>query len=156
MGGHAWEKNFMKMFLRALLLLSMSDPMAQVGTLSEAGTTVLALENAWNQAVQLRETKALQPLLVEGLIYIDYDGRVMSKGQYLAQIKSPLLHPEHIVSESMHAQVYGDSVVVTGIYREKGMKNGVPYMLRERFIDTWVQQNRMWVCVSSQSTLIAH
>jgi hypothetical protein len=60
------------------------------------------------------------------------------------------------VNESTAAHVYGDSAVVSGIYREKGIKNGKSYIRRGRFTDTWVYQSKLWVCVSSQSTLIAH
>jgi ketosteroid isomerase-like protein len=140
-----------------LLLLVTLSPAAHSDTrFEQAESTVLALENAWNQAVRLRESGALQLLLVDGLIYIEYDGRMMSKAQYLAQVRAPQLHPEHIVSESMRAHSYGNSVIVTGVYREKGTKNGAPYVLRERFIDTWIRQNGVWACVSSQSTLIAN
>lgn len=145
------------MKLPLFLLLMVSLPAAPRNAPREqAETTVLALENAWNQAVRLRESAALQQLLVDGMIYIDYDGRVMSKGQYLAQVRSPLLHPEHVVSESMHAHAYANSVIVTGVYSEKGKKNHVPYVLRERFIDTWVLLKGVWVCVSSQSTPVAY
>jgi len=56
----------------------------------------------------------------------------------------------------MSAHAYGNSVIVTGVYREQGTKNGHPYALRERFMDAWIQQNGVWVCASSQSTLIQH
>jgi hypothetical protein len=65
------------------------------------------------------------------------------------------LHPEQIVNESMTAYMYGGSAVVTGIYREKGVRNGKPYSRRGRFTDTWVNQSGTWVCASSQSTLIS-
>jgi len=52
--------------------------------------------------------------------------------------------------------VYGNSAVVTGVYREKGVKNGRPYQRRGRFTDTWVYQSGSWVCVASQSTLIGN
>jgi len=146
----------MRLTLCFLLLLISSSAAPRDAPFEQAETTVLALENAWNQAVRLKESRALQELLVDGLIYIEYDGRVMSKGQYLAQVRAPLLHPEHVVSESMRAHSFGNSVIVTGVYREKGTKNHISYVLRERFIDTWIQRNGMWVCVSSQSTPIAH
>lgn len=50
----------------------------------------------------------------------------------------------------------GGSAVVTGIYREKGVCNGKPYVRRGRFTDTWVAQGGTWVCAASQSTLIGN
>jgi len=119
-------------------------------------TKILALENAWNQAEEHNDVKALESLLDSSLVYIDYDGSLMNKAQFIASVQVPSLHPEQIVNESMTAQVYGDSAVVTGVYRDKGTNNGKPYLRLGRFTDTWVSRDRTWVCVASQSTLIAH
>jgi ketosteroid isomerase-like protein len=116
---------------------------------------ILALENAWNQAEEHKDAKALETLLHPDLVYVDYDGSVMTKGQFIASVKAPALSPEQIVNDSMTVHVYGDSAVVSGVYREKGVKNAKPYMRRGRFTDTWVHQNGHWMCVASQSTLIA-
>jgi len=119
-------------------------------------TKILALENAWNRAEQNKDAKALDGLLAGTLVYIDYDGTLMDKAKFMASVNAPSLHPEQIVNESMTAYMYGDSAVVTGIYREKGVRNGKPYSRRGRFTDTWVNQSGTWVCASSQSTLISH
>jgi len=119
-------------------------------------TRILALENAWNQAEEHKDVAALQALLADSLVYIDYDGSYMDKEQFLTAIKAPSLHPEQIVNQAMTAHVYGDSAVVTGIYREKGVSAGKPYLRRGRFTDTWVKVNGTWQCVASQSTLVAH
>jgi ketosteroid isomerase-like protein len=119
-------------------------------------TRILALENAWNQAEEHKDAKALDALLASTLVYVDYDGTLMDKAQFMASVKAPALHPEQIVNESMTANVYGDSAVVTGVYREKGVKQGKPYLRHGRFTDTWIRQNGIWVCVASQSTLMRH
>jgi ketosteroid isomerase-like protein len=141
-----------------MLLLVLSPALfAQHGSSTEAEQTrILALENAWNRAEEHKDVRALDGLLGNDLVYIDYDGSFMDKAQFMASVKAPSLHPEQIVNESMTAHVYGDSAVVTGIYREKGLNKGKPYLRRGRFTDTWVNQNGIWVCVSSQSTLITH
>jgi ketosteroid isomerase-like protein len=147
----------MKLFLTVLLLIVMQPiGFPQVPAHPDAEQSkILALENAWNLAEERKDVKALETLLHPELVYIDYDGSMMTKGQFIASVKAPELHPEQIVNESMSAHVYGDSAVVSGIYREKGVKNGKRYLRRGRFTDTWVYQNGLWVCVASQSTLIA-
>jgi ketosteroid isomerase-like protein len=141
-----------------VLLWFVSMPLAaQEGSHGDSERTkILALENAWNQAEQNKDTKALEGLLASTLVYIDYDGSLMDKAKFIASVKAPSLHPEQIVNESMTAYMYGDSAVVTGIYREKGLRNGKPYSRRGRFTDTWVNQGGTWVCASSQSTLISY
>jgi len=142
----------------SLLLLLWLDPMLpaqEAGPADAAQTKILALENAWNLAEEHKDVSALDSLLDPTLVYIDYDGSIMDKAQFIASIKAPALHPEQIVNESMTAHVYGDSAVVTGVYREKGERSGKPYLRRGRFTDTWVFVRGTWVCVASQSTLIA-
>jgi len=138
----------------SLFLLVWAVPQAQRPDSEQ--TKILALENAWNQAEEHKDIKALDSLLDSTLVYVDYDGSMMDKAQFIESIKAPSLHPEQIVNESMTAHVYGDSAVVTGVYREKGQKNGKPYSRRGRFTDTWVYRDGTWVCVASQSTLIMH
>jgi len=115
---------------------------------------ILALENAWNSAEQQKNTKALDDLLSDTLVYTDDDGTFMNKSEFLASVGNPSLHPEQIVNESVTVHSYGASAVVSGIYREKGTMNGKPYSRRGRFTDTWVSENGVWRCVASQSTLI--
>lgn len=147
----------MRILLAIFLLLWVPRTAAQAPPQADPEQTrILALENAWNLAEEHKDVKALETLLDSTLVYIDYDGSIMNKGQFIASVKEPALHPEQIVNESMTAQVYGDSAVVTGVYHEKGVKNGKPYLHRGRFTDTWVFRSGVWVCVSSQSTLIMH
>lgn len=145
----------MSVFISLFLLLWVVPPQAAPRPDAEQ-SKILALENAWNQAEEHKDIKALDTLLDSTLAYVDYDGSIMNKAQFIESIKAPSLHPEQIVNESMMAHVYGDSAVVTGLYREKGEKNGKSYLRRGRFTDTWVYHDGMWVCVASQSTLIMH
>jgi len=117
---------------------------------------ILALETAWNHAEQTKDVAALDQLLSTQLIYVDYDGSLSSKQEFLASVKSEGLSPEQIVNEQQTAHVFGDCAVVNGIYREKGINKGKPYTRRGRFTDTWVKVGGTWQCVASQSTLIQH
>jgi hypothetical protein len=144
--------------LTAILLLSTAmATAAQTPVQPDAEQTkILALENAWNRAEETKDSKVLETLLDSTLVYIDYDGTLMDKAQFIASVKQPALHPEQIVNESMTAHLYAGSAVVTGVYREKGVNHGKPYLRRGRFTDTWVYRDNAWVCVASQSTLILH
>ena len=122
---------------------------------AEKQSKVIAMENAWNLAEQHKDVKALAMLLDNSLVYVDYDGSMMTKGDFLALVKSSAYQPEQESNESMRAQLYGDAAVVTGIYRIKGTVKGKPYEHRGRFTDTWISRDGRWVCVASQYTLIA-
>ncbi len=139
----------------ALLLTACLFTAAQDSGLSASQSKIIALENAWNQAEERKDAKALDALLDNSLLYTDYDGKLMTKADFLSSVKALSLHPEQQVTESMSAQVYGDSAVVTGVYRVKGTEKGKSYLRRGRFTDTWVNRNGNWFCVASQYTLIS-
>jgi ketosteroid isomerase-like protein len=115
---------------------------------------ILDLENAWNRAVQAKDTAGLDMLLAPELVYVGMEGKLMSKAEYLASVKSQLEHPARVVTESMKVHVFGAAAIVDGVYRENGMKKGKPYTLRARFIDTWVRRRDSWVCVASDGTVM--
>jgi ketosteroid isomerase-like protein len=141
------------LILFSVVLVLRSTPQSNI---SPDEGRILALETAWNHAEQGKDVAALDQLLSPQLVYVDYDGSVSTKGEFLASVKSEGLSPEQITNEQQTAHVFGDCAVVTGIYREKGMNKGKPYNRRGRFTDTWVKVNGTWQCVASQSTLIQH
>ena len=118
---------------------------------------IIALESAWDQAEQNKDASALANLLAENLVYVDYDGSISTKQQFLAQVNSADITGEQINNEGVTVRLYGNNVAVsTGIYRDKGMEKGRPFSRRGRFTNVWLKQNGKWECIVSQSTLIAH
>jgi len=143
-----------KIMLAMLALLFTSALAAAQQPMSDEGGRVLALEKAWNLALEEKNAKALDMLLANTMISIDIDGSVSSKSEFLASIKSADYQPSQAVTEQSTVQIYGDTAVVVGIFRVKGTEKGKPYMHRERFVDTWIKINGTWQCVATTSTLI--
>src|SRR5438067_1085812 len=116
---------------------------------------IIALESAWDQAEQNKDGNALANLLAENLVYVDYDGSISTKQQFLASVKSGDIAGEQINNEGVTVHLYGNGVTVsTGIYRDKGIQKGKPFSRRGRFTNVWLDQNGRWECIASQSTLI--
>ena len=140
----------------SLLLLSAALLLAQSPAPTGEEAHLLALETAWNHAEQSKDAKALKQLLADTLVYIDYDGTLMNKAEYLASTAKNNVESEQINNDGMTVHVYGNAAVVSGLYRDKGVQKGKPFQRRGRFTDTWIYNNGSWQCVASQSTLIAH
>jgi len=121
---------------------------------SDEETQLILLERAWNQAETGGDPSALARLFEDTLVYVDYDGSLLNKAEYLRSVANPVSKPDHIRDEGMKVHVYGTTGIVSGIYRETGKEKGKPYTRRARFTDTWIKQSGQWRCVASQSTLI--
>ena len=118
---------------------------------------IKALESAWDQAEQNKDARALAGLLADNLVYVDYDGSLSNKEQFLASIKNADVISEQINNEGVTVRLYNDNVAVsTGIYRDKGIEKGKAFQRRGRFTNVWIKQSGAWQCIASQSTLIAH
>jgi ketosteroid isomerase-like protein len=145
-----------KLFCVVLLWLMAPQAFTQGAAPTPADESrILTLELAWNHAVQEKDAKALEMLIAPEMVYIEYDGTLMNRAEYLASVTSRSVNAEQILCESMTVHLYGPVALVSGVYREAGVKNGKPYLHRERFTDTWVLRAGNWLCVASQSTLIS-
>ncbi len=138
----------------AIVLFGVILARADQNSISDEGGRVLALENAWNHALEAKDVKALNMMLANTFLSVEIDGSVSSKSEFLASIKSPDYQPSQAVTEQSSVQVYGDAAVVVGVFRIKGTEKGKPYVHRERFVDTWIKLNDTWQCVATTSTLI--
>jgi ketosteroid isomerase-like protein len=138
-----------------ILLCSMAQS-AKGQDSGESGSrsNVLALEHAWDQALERGDVKALSAIFDNSLIYVDYDGAVLTKAGYLARVKANTTPIQQIVAEEMSVQLFGSTAVVVGTYRFKGMEKGKPYLRRGRFTDIWVRTSGNWMCVAAASTPI--
>lgn len=141
--------------LSALLLLSSLAISAPQSRRSDEGAHVLALDNSWNRALETKDTKALDLLLADTFVSVDIDGSKQSKAEFLSSINAADYHPPaQSVTEESSVEVYGDSAVVVGVFRTKGVDKGKKYVNRERYVDIWVKISGTWKCVSSVAVLI--
>jgi len=124
-------------------------------TANEKSEAVINLENAWNYAEERHDGDALRLLLAETFVYTDYDGTIMDRDQWLRKVQSSAKDYQHLSNVEQNARVYGDAVIVIGVYVEKMKIKGKDVDRRVRFTDTWIFQNSHWECVASQSTLTA-
>jgi ketosteroid isomerase-like protein len=151
------EGNIMRVFLTAgLLALSCAILLVAQDTSKQNGEEgrLRALESAWNHAEQSKDAAALNQLLAESLVYVDYDGTLLNKKEFLESTLHNNIEQEQINNDGMTVHMYGNAAVVTGVYRDKGLEKGKPFLRRGRFTDMWINQNGTWQCVASQSTLI--
>lgn len=138
-----------------VLLFSSVFPTAQESSKTGGEEAhLLALESAWNHAEQSKDASALGQLVADSFVYVDYDGTLMNKKDYLASTANHDVQQEQINNEGMTVHIYGNAAVVNGIYRDKGLEKGKPFSRHGRFTDTWIREKDTWQCVASQSTLI--
>jgi ketosteroid isomerase-like protein len=122
---------------------------------NSAEQTLIQLENDWSQADLKRDAAALDRILAEDWIGIDFEGAVLSKAQALKGIDSGSGSLQSTVLRDMKVRVYGDTAIITGSDTEKGEYHGKDSSGKYLWTDVFVRRHGRWQAVSSQSTKLA-
>ena len=147
----------MKTTLALCLLLVLSLPVGGRNPSKDSAadeSKLIALENLWNQAQLHHDAKALNQLVSDTFVYTDYDGTVMNKAQFMADLKDPAYHATLITNEDVKVYPYQSAAIVIGTYHSKGTYKRQPFDHYGRFTDTWIYENNQWQCVASHTNLI--
>jgi ketosteroid isomerase-like protein len=143
--------------MRTLMLVSLlactgiSPGYAQGDSDSDAVSKIIAMEHTWGQAYAVKDPNAMDRILDAAFVCVASDGKLMTKADILADVKTSTT--QQVLTESMVVHMHGDTAIVTGTFRSKGLGHGKPFSRRERFVDTWIYKNDHWVSITSLVTL---
>ena len=138
-----------------LLLALLCVPFSQNISMAQGDETkIIALENLWNQMQINHDADAMGKMLDSDFVLTDYDGTVLTKGQFLASIRDKSTQLTVEVSDDMRLHRHGDTVIVIGATHEKGTENGKAFSHHGRFTDTWIKKDSQWLCIASQLSLV--
>ena len=115
---------------------------------------ILALENEWDQAQVHHNSTVVASMLSDTFVYTDYDGTVMNKTQFLADLKDTAYRATFVANDKVKVFTYPGTAVVIGTYHTRGKYKGEPFEHWGRFTDTWVFEKNAWLCVASHTSLI--
>ncbi len=148
----------MKPVLLALLLLPMPNALfAQTKINKASAEQLMQMERDWSQADVKKDAAALNRILAEDWIGIDFQGTVLTKAEVLSQID---LHSDATATEStelgeMKIRIFGNTALVSGTEIEKSEYKGKDSSGKYVWTDVFVRRKGRWQAVSSQSTKLA-
>ena len=119
-----------------------------------AADQVLRAEREWLLANLQLDVGALDRLMAPEYSQIDDNGRLVSKEQVLASFRSGERGWSEAHSDEHRVSVYGDTAVVIGRWRARGVNAGQPFDYAARYVSVWVRSDGEWRMVSDQSTPI--
>ncbi|WP_313804747.1 nuclear transport factor 2 family protein [Sphingobium sp.] len=127
----------------ALSTFAHSTP-AMASASSSKPDQIIAFEKARREAVVHVDLKALAAMSAQGLVYVDASGIKRNRAEYLDHIATEGVTYHSYSLDDLHAKVFGNLAVLTGIFRfdveVKGRLNhGVQY-----FTSVYVHENKGW------------
>ena len=142
----------------ALLLLSSQGLMRAQDKASpaaaEAKREVLKVDDQFNQAVQAKDTKALEGILSDDLSWIARGDR-LNKAQVIADVASQNLHFKSLTHDSLVVKILGNTAIVTGhsssVLEYKGKLFDAPRL----FTNVYMKLNGRWQLVAHHVSELA-
>lgn len=115
---------------------------------------VMAAEEAWTQAHLETDVEALDRLMHRDYTIIKPDGSVWDKEKALASYIPSKRDWTEAGSSDHIVRIYGNTAVVIGVWRAKGVNNGEAFDYSARYVSVWVKEGDRVQMVSDQSTEI--
>lgn len=115
---------------------------------------VLAAEEAWTQAHLETDIETLDRLMHRDYTIIKTDGSVWDKETALASYVPGKRDWTEAGSRDHRVRIYGDTAVVIGVWKAKGVNNGEAFDYSARYVSVWVKEEDRVQMVSDQSTEI--
>ena len=116
---------------------------------------VLQAERAWVEAHRQLDLAAIERLMGEDYTIIRPDGSVIGKSEALASYASGTREWESAESDQYQVRLYGETAVLIGRWRAKGINAGQSFDYAARFTAVYVKRDGRWQLVNDQSTPIA-
>ena len=115
---------------------------------------VLQAEQAWVEAHRHLDLIAIDRLMGEDYTIIRPDGSVVGKAEALASYALGTREWESAESDQYQVRLYGETAVLIGRWRAKGVNAGQSFDYTARFTAVYVKQDGRWQLVADQSTPI--
>jgi len=117
----------------------------QTGT---AEQELMKLLKGWEQSVVKLDAAFMEGILADDYTWTDPTGKIHSKAEEIASIKSGQGLVTSNVDDEVKIRVYGDAAVVTGRTTAKWIEKGKESSGQIRWTDTWIKRNGRWQCVA--------
>jgi Domain of unknown function (DUF4440) len=92
--------------------------------------------------------------VADTFIHTDWDGTVMNKASFIAEIKDPSVQTTLVANDQHKVFFYPGVAIVAGAYHTKGTSKGKPFDHHGRFTNTWIVSKDRWLCVASHTNLV--
>lgn len=114
---------------------------------------IMKLEDQWAIASITKGGATIGKMLAEDFTFVSPTGVLTGKAQAIAEANKDTTHYSAGANSDYKVRIYGNTVVITGVFRvtkQSGKKN-----VKEsyRWTDTWIKQaDGRWLCVATQSS----
>ena len=113
---------------------------------------ILKLEDDWVRALETRDRQLLDRIVAQDFTFIEPDGTVKARAEYVADRSSDLADIESFEIDEVKARVYGTSALVSGVAHITERRQGNRYRFSLRWKELWIKDTDLWQVLAGQAT----
>jgi ketosteroid isomerase-like protein len=121
-----------------------------------AQKAVLAVEQAWVEAEQKRDTAALKRLIHDRYVVTFNTGKLHNKEEFIKAFAGSKSEPSTQTLSDQTVIVDRDTAIIVGTDTLRGTKNGEPYTRVARYTSTYVRRDGRWVALAEHLVDVPH
>jgi len=114
---------------------------------------VADLDRAYQEAVRVKDTLAMNRILGEDFILVTGAGKIITRSDLFVEARDTAIRYEKQEDSRQSVRLWSNTAVVTALLWEKGVSHGKPFDRRLWFSDTYVRTGEGWRYVFGQSSL---
>ncbi len=133
------------------LVANSDQPLPGSSASGEDEQTLYRLERDWAAAVRRKDTAAVEKFLADEFVS-NFDGRIQSKRQFLAEMKADPARIASAATREMKAMVLGSTAFVHGLFIEKSTTGDRDTSQQVRYSEVYVKRSGRWQCVTQYLT----
>ena len=146
------KPQLLTVFATAMIIAASWSPRAASGQSESADRAVEQAYEAYVQAWKVKDISALEQVISNDYMAVNFEGKVSDKQNELATAKSDAEWISMNVDE-IHTRVFGSTAVASGLISAKGKKaDGSSFSARVRFLATLHKKSDRWQLVATQSS----
>jgi ketosteroid isomerase-like protein len=119
---------------------------------TEVIAEVIQAEQRWAAAYRTLDLATLDALMADEYTIIQPGGQLVGKVETLVSLASGQRGWDCAESDQHAVRIYGDTAVVIGRWRARGLNHGVTFDYAARYLGVWVKRAGRWQMVADQST----
>jgi len=158
--GTGVKKTMLRILLISLLTVAVTGSARAQGTGktqadAEAEEEVLKVEHEKDQAMQKGDLATLTRIYGDDLIFVNPQGRVLSKAQRLADVRPGSLDYLNFKREDYTLHVYGNTVILTGVSKSVLHNHGKLIRTPRQFMQVYVKEGGQWRMVAHHANFVS-
>lgn len=116
---------------------------------------VRQLEHESHEAFLRGDTEAIDRILADDFIFVNPEGRLLTKPDWIADMTSGELTFESIHMDDLQVRIYKDAAVTIGRVTMKGQSKEGGFNAQYCYTAMYVRRDGRWQAVAEQANLLA-